>query len=170
MRVKRFRGVPTAAEVRSLAPSPPGVEGEVREIIDAVRAGGDAAVLALTERFDHAEVAPDALAVPEAEVEAAVGALEASVREALLLAIANVRAVARAQRTEAVEVELAQGQRIEVAEVPLRRVGAYVPGGRAPYPSTVVMCAVTARAAGVEQIAVCAPPGPGGRALSLIHI
>jgi len=168
VRVKRFRGVPTAAEVRSLAPSPPGVEGEVREIIDAVRAGGDAAVLALTERFDHAEVAPDALAVPEAEVEAAVGALEASVREALLLAIANVRAVARAQRTEAVEVELAQGQRIEVAEVPLRRVGAYVPGGRAPYPSTVVMCAVTARAAGVEQIAVCAPPGPGGRAHPVI--
>jgi histidinol dehydrogenase len=53
-------------------------------------------------------------------------------------------------------------------EVPVRRAGVDVPGGRAPYPSTVVMCAVTARVAGVEQIAVCAPPGPGGRAHPVI--
>jgi histidinol dehydrogenase len=57
---------------------------------------------------------------------------------------------------------------VEVAEVPVRRAGVYVPGGRAPYPSTVVMAAVTARVAGVEQIAVCAPPGPGGRAHPVI--
>ena len=48
------------------------------------------------------------------------------------------------------------------------RAGVYVPGGRAPYPSTVVMCAVTARVAGVREIAVCAPPGPGGRAHPVI--
>jgi histidinol dehydrogenase len=53
---------------------------------------------------------------------------------------------------------------VEVGELPVRRVAAYVPGGRAPYPSTVVMCATTARAAGVEELAVCAPPGPEGRA------
>jgi histidinol dehydrogenase len=63
-----------------------------------------------------------------------------------------------------VGVELEQGQRVDMAEVPLRRVGVYAPGGRAAYPSTVVMCAITARTAGVDEIAVCAPPGPGGRA------
>jgi len=59
-------------------------------------------------------------------------------------------------------VELPQGQRVEIVEVPVRRAAAYVPGGRAAYPSTVVMCAVSARAAGVEELAVCAPPGPDG--------
>ncbi|HYY06571.1 MAG TPA: histidinol dehydrogenase, partial [Candidatus Limnocylindria bacterium] len=65
-------------------------------------------------------------------------------------------------------LELPQGQRVELSEVPVRRAAAYVPGGRAPYPSSVVMCAVTARAAGVEELAVCSPPGPGGRAHPLI--
>jgi histidinol dehydrogenase len=65
-------------------------------------------------------------------------------------------------------VDLPEGQRVEVAEVPVRRAGVYVPGGQAPYPSTVVMGAITARAAGVQQIAVCAPPGPGGRAHPVI--
>ena len=57
---------------------------------------------------------------------------------------------------------------MEVVELPVRRAGVYVPGGRAPYPSTVVMGAVTARAAGVDEIAVCAPPGPGGEAHPVI--
>jgi histidinol dehydrogenase len=57
---------------------------------------------------------------------------------------------------------------VEVAEVPVARAGVYVPGGRAPYPSTVVMCAITAKVAGVGEIAVCAPPGPGGRAHPII--
>jgi histidinol dehydrogenase len=53
---------------------------------------------------------------------------------------------------------------VELDEVPVRRAAAYVPGGRAPYPSTVVMCAITAKVAGVDELAVCAPPGPEGRA------
>jgi histidinol dehydrogenase len=73
-----------------------------------------------------------------------------------------VRALAGAQLHEPVAVELDQGQRIEVAELPVRRAAIYVPGGRAPYPSTVVMGAVTARAAGVEKVVVCSPPGPDG--------
>ena len=73
-----------------------------------------------------------------------------------------------AQLREPVTIELEAGQRVEVAEVPVRRAGIYVPGGRAPYPSTVVMCAATARAAGVPEIAVCAPPGPEGRAHPVI--
>jgi histidinol dehydrogenase len=140
------------------------LEGAVRDILDEVRAGGDAAVIRFTERFDHAELGPEELRVDPRELEGSVGVLEREVRNGLRTAIANVRAVAEAQLRDPVAVDLPEGQRVEVAEVPVRRAGVYVPGGRAPYPSTVVMAAVTARVAGVRQVAVCAPPGPGGRA------
>jgi histidinol dehydrogenase len=142
---------------------------EVSEILAEVRGEGDAAVRRLTERFDHAELGPGDLRVDPAEVEASVGVLEPDVLRGLRTAIANVRGVVEAQlEREPVAVELPEGQRIEVAELPVRRVGLYVPGGRAPYPSTLVMLGVTARAAGVDEIAVCAPPGPGGRASPVI--
>jgi histidinol dehydrogenase len=144
------------------------LERAVRDILDEVRAGGDAAVIRLTERFDHAELGPEGLRVDPRELEGSVGILERDVLDGLRTAIANVRAVAQAQLREAVAVDLPEGQRVEVAEVPVRRAGIYVPGGRAPYPSSVVMAAVTARVAGVEQVAVCAPPGPGGRAHPVI--
>jgi len=137
---------------------------QVAEILADVRRRGDDAVLDYTERFDKAELAPEQLRVDARELEASVGVLEPAVLAGLRTAIANVRAVAQAQLREPVEVSLPQGQTVAVGEVPIGRVGIYVPGGRAPYPSTVVMCAVTARIAGVRQIAVCAPPGPGGRA------
>jgi histidinol dehydrogenase len=143
---------------------PPGRREEVARIIDAVRRGGDGAVIELTERFDHAELGPEQLRVESREVEASVGVLEPSLLQALRTSIANVRRVAEAQLREPVAVEGVQGQRIEVADVPIARAAVYVPGGRAPYVSTVVMGAVTARVAGVRQVAVCAPPGPGGRA------
>jgi histidinol dehydrogenase len=95
--------------------------------------------------------------------------LERDVLAGLRTAIANVKAVARAQvRDEPVTVELPEGHTVEVAEQPVRRAAVYVPGGRAPYPSTVVMGAVPARVAGVREIVVCAPPGPGGRAHPVI--
>jgi histidinol dehydrogenase len=141
---------------------------DVRAILEDVRSGGDEAVLRYTERFDHAELAPDELRVDARELEASVGLLEPAVLRGLRTAIANVRQVAKAQLGDPLSIELPEGQRVEVAELPVRRVGIYAPGGRAAYPSTVVMCAVPARAAGVDQIAVCAPPGPGGRAHPVI--
>jgi histidinol dehydrogenase len=150
----------TAADVRVLAEPPANLEADVRAILDAVRDGGDAAVREYTLRFDGA--APGELRVPPEQLEAAPGALEPEVLDALGVAIANVSAVADAQLHETVGVELPQGQRVEIVEVPVRRAAAYVPGGRAAYPSTVVMCAVSARVAGVEELAVCAPPGPDG--------
>ena len=146
----------------------PGLEDEVRAILEEVRLGGDAAVLSLTERFDKAELGPEQLQVDSRELEASLGVLEPQVLDGLRTAIANVRTLAKAQLSEPLSVEMEQGHAIEIGEVPVRRAGIYVPGGRAPYPSTVVMGAVTARAAGVEQIAVCAPPGPGGRAHPVI--
>jgi histidinol dehydrogenase len=142
----------------------PDLAAQVSEIIEEVRTGGDSAVLSLTERFDKAELGPEQLRVDPRELEASVGIVERDVLNGLRTAIANVRAVARAQLRDPVTVDLPEGQRVEVEEVPVRRAGVYVPGGRAPYPSTVVMGAVTARVAGVEQVVVCAPPGPGGRA------
>ena len=140
----------------------------VRAIVDEVRSGGDAAVLRLTERFDRAELRPDQLRVPPAEIEAAVSFLEPAVLQGVRTAIRNVRTVVDAQLHEAVSVALPEGQRVEVTEVPVARAGVYVPGGRAPYPSTLIMCAVTAAAAGVGEVAVCAPPGPGGDAHPVI--
>jgi histidinol dehydrogenase len=139
-------------------------EAAVREIVQAVRERGDDAVREFTERFDHAELGPGELLVPPAEIEAALGVLDADVLNALRRTIRNVRAVVQAQLADPVVAELPEGHRVEVLEAPVRRAGLYVPGGRAPYPSTVAMLAVTARVAGVDQIAVCAPPGPGGRA------
>jgi histidinol dehydrogenase len=163
MRISRQSSLGVArAEIRS------GVEDEVRSILDEVAADGDDAVLRLTERFDKAELGPEQLRVDARDLDAAVGVLEPDVVSGLRVAIANVRALVKAQDREPVEVELEQGQRIEVVEVPVRRAAIYVPAGRAPYPSTVVMGAVTARAAGVPEIAVCAPPGPGGRAHPVI--
>lgn len=164
MRIVRLPADASADAVRALVPSPREVEADVREIVDQVRAGGDEAVLTLTERFDRANVAPKRLAVSPREVEAALGVLEPAALRGLRVAIENVRRVASAQLAESAPVELPDGQRVELVDVPLRRAAAYVPGGRAPYPSTVVMCAITARVAGVDELAVCAPPGPGGRA------
>ena len=164
MRIHRFGPGARAGEIRALSPPRPEVEEEVRAIVDEVRRGGDAAVRRLTERFDRARVGPEEIAVPAAEIEAAVATLEAPVLAALRTAIANVRAVAVAGLAEPRVVSLPEGQRVELTDQPVRRVGAYVPGGRMPYPSTVVMCAITAQAAGVDEVAVCAPPGPEGRA------
>ena len=152
----------------SREPQSADVEQSVREILDAVAAGGDAAVLDFTERFDRAELGPEQLRVDSHELEASIGVLEPAVLDGLRTAIDNVRAVARAQLREPAAAELPQGHRVEIVEVPVRRAAIYVPGGEAPYPSTVVMGAVTARAAGVEEIVVCAPPGPGGRAHPVI--
>ena len=144
------------------------LEETVRAILDEVRREGDAAVSRLTARFDSAELGPNELRVDDRELEASVGVLEPAVLDGLRMAVANVKAVARAQLREPVSMSLDQGQLVEIAELPVRRAGVYAPGGRAGYPSSVLMCAATAWAAGVEEVAVCAPPGPGGRAHPVI--
>jgi histidinol dehydrogenase len=162
--VTHFGTGASGAEIRGLTPPARDVEPDVRAILEEVRAGGDAAVRRLTERFDRAEVGPEELAVGLSELDGSIGVVEPGVIDAMSTARENVREVARASLRPPVDVELRAGQLVELVEVPVRRAAAYVPGGRAPYPSTVIMCAVTARAAGVDELAVCAPPGPGGRA------
>jgi histidinol dehydrogenase len=141
---------------------------DVRQIIEEVRQDGDSAVLRLTKRFDGADLAPEELRVDPAEVDAAIGLLAPDVLDGLRTAISNVRRVVDAQIADPVTVDFDEGHRVEVVEVPVSRAGIYVPAGNAPYPSTVVMGAVTARAAGVDDVVVCAPPGPGGEANPVI--
>ncbi|MEA2195519.1 MAG: histidinol dehydrogenase, partial [Solirubrobacteraceae bacterium] len=143
---------------------PASVSDVVAEIVAAVRDGGDRALRELVARFDYGPPAPGAPGVggteslrlaPE-ELDAAL--LADDVRAGLEVAITNVALVADAAIGDDVEVMLPQGQRVVLREVPVRRAAIYVPGGRAPYPSTVVMGVVTARAAGVEEVAVLTPP------------
>jgi histidinol dehydrogenase len=146
-----------AAEVRAGVPSGTSVARDVREIITAVRAGGDAAVLELERRFGGGE---KPLRVDEDELAAALAALDAQVRAGLEVAIENVRAVAEAGVDPEAEVTLRQGHTVRLREIPATRAAIYVPAGRNPYPSTVVMGAVTARAAGVDEVLVATGDDP----------
>jgi histidinol dehydrogenase len=148
-----------AGRVRGLVPAPASVHDTVAEIIAAVREEGDAALDRYTRRFDTKRRKPPPLRVSADALSAALAALADDVRAGLQTAIANVAEVAAAGVGEAHEVNLPEGHTIVVRELPVRRAAVYVPGGRAPYPSTVVMGVVTARAAGVEAVAVCTPPG-----------
>jgi histidinol dehydrogenase len=161
--VQRLGGPAGAAgHVRSLVPDGASVAQDVREILDRVRREGDAAVLDYTRRFDPGEDEPPALLVSQEELDEAITRLPLELIAGLQVAIANVALVAGAGVREASTVELPQGQRVVLRELPVASAAVYVPGGRAPYPSSVVMGVVTARAAGVLDVAVCTPPGVGG--------
>jgi histidinol dehydrogenase len=172
MRLERLNGAEVArlggaaglaAHLRSLVPGPESVQEAVREIIEAVRTHGDEAVLEYTRRFDTSASEPRPLLVAAQELDDALKRLPLEVVAGLQVAIANVAQVAHAGTSEDVSVQLAQGQRVRLREVPVASAAVYVPGGRAPYPSTVVMGVVTARAAGVLSVAVCSPPGADGQ-------
>jgi histidinol dehydrogenase len=157
-----------AEELRALVPAGESVAEAVAEIIARVRASGDTALRYYTRRFDTGGTTPSALQVPEAELDTAAGRLDDDVREGLELAIANVTRVAEASLEPDRTVEFDDGHEVRLRETPVARGGIYVPGGRAPYPSTVVMGTVVARVAGVRQIAVCAPPGHDGEVNSVV--
>jgi histidinol dehydrogenase len=155
--VERLSGddpVAAAGAVRALVPAGASVASAVGAVLEAVREGGDRAVCDLEERF--AGVRPAALRVGAGDLEAALTALDPAVREALELARRNVDAVARRGLAGDRVVELPEGQRVTLREVPVRRAAVYAPAGQAPYPSSIVMGVATARAAGVAEVAVCA--------------
>jgi histidinol dehydrogenase len=150
-----------AAELRALVPGPESIQDDVAEIIARVRAGGDDVLRYFTRQFDTGGPQPAALQVPEAELDTALERLEPLVRDGLEHAIENVGRVAQAALHSDRAVQF-PGHEVILREAAVRRAGVYVPGGRAPYPSTVVMGTVSARVAGVQEVAVCAPPGPNG--------
>jgi len=163
MNVERFEvaagagaeGARVAAEaLRALTPAGVSVSGTVSEIVASVRTRGEQALLEYVERFDGVT---GPLRVSQEELDAALAQLDPAVRAGLELAIANVRAVAEAGLAQDTSVDLPEGQGVTIRDLPVRRAAIYTPGGRNPYPSTVVMGVVTARAAGVDEVVVCAP-------------
>jgi histidinol dehydrogenase len=165
MRARRFewRGAgETAAEIRAWAASAaPRID--VGPIEREVRDEGDAALLRLTARFDATERPPQSVAVDADAPARALDELDPALRASLQLAADNVRAVAEAQLgLEPRRVDLPQGHSVTVRELAVAAAGVYAPGGRAAYPSSVLMGAVPARAAGVERLVLATPPGPDG--------
>jgi len=137
-----------------------GAVSAVREIVDAVRMGGDAALARYTEQFDG--VSPMSWRVPPAEVAAAPEGIDPSLRAALEAAAESITEFHCGQVSKE-QIHSRRGVTIRSWDQPVGRAGCYAPGGRAAYPSTVLMTALPARAAGVEQVALCIPPDRGGR-------
>lgn len=159
-----------AAELADLLPRPQAPGHDVREVVagilERVRTEGDRAVLALTEELDG--VALESLRVEPAEVRAALDRVSPALRRALEVAHRRIFDF------HAFEAGLAgdgappgefvgEGVKVRLFPRPVRRAGCYAPGGRARYPSSVLMCAAPARVAGVAEVVLCVPPGPDGR-------
>jgi len=153
-----------AGRLRALAPALGEVTADVERIVEVVRSRGDAGLREVVERLG--EAVPESFRVDPEAVAAAPGLLEPEVREAMRVAGRNIEAVARAELESQVRpatAELPEGHRVEVRSEPVAAAGVYAPGGRAAYPSSVLMCCVPARAAGVARICVASPPGAAGR-------
>lgn len=151
-----------AQVLKALERSPAGADGEIHGQVDdillAVRQRGDAALLEFTERFDGVQLSAPELAVVAGEYEAAEMAVGAGTARALRYAAERIEAFHRHALPHSWWVEDANGSLLGQQVRPLERVGLYVPGGRAAYPSTVLMTAVPARVAGVAEIVLVSPP------------
>jgi len=157
-----LRGVP-ADSLSAAVPRPPAEASfpsvEVQAILEAVRDGGDAAVRRLTRTFDEVDL--DALRVPGEEIAAAPGAIAPELRGALELAFGRILAYHRHEPPPVTDFVL-DGVTVKHLVRPVGRAGLYAPGGRARYPSTVLMCAAPALVAGVDELVLCVPPGSDG--------
>lgn len=143
--------------------SAPEVRKAVTAILEDVRLRGDAALFEYTEKFDGVRLDGKTIRVPAAEVEAAALSLDPGLREALALAASRIEAFHRRQHRESWFYEEDGAGLMGQLVRPLARVGLYVPGGSAAYPSTVLMNGIPARVAGVEDLVICTPPGGDGR-------
>ncbi|WP_062202789.1 histidinol dehydrogenase [Aureimonas sp. AU12] len=146
------------------------VEATVKEILAAVRDEGDAAVRRYSLAFDKIE--PDAFEITAAERAEAVAALDPQTRADTEFAIANVRAFAKAQLATILplEIELRPGLHLGHRVIPIRRVGAYVPGGRYPLLSAPVMTIVPAKVAGCAEVVACLPPNAHPAMIAGCHL
>ncbi|MGQ4599887.1 histidinol dehydrogenase [Nocardia sp. R6R-6] len=151
---------PSVAELRAALPrggvDVDSVLHQVRPVVEAIRDEGVSAVLEFSERFDG--VIPATVRVPAAELDAALAQLDPAVRAALEESIARARKVHADQRRTDTTTEVVPGGTVTERWVPVERVGLYVPGGNAVYPSSVVMNVVPAQTAGVGSLVVASPP------------
>ena len=166
MKVIRHTDADYAAKLAEVtAPSSlfdPVIEQRTRDIVEAVRAGGDAALLEFTERFDGAKLSAEQLAVTQAEfMRAALGA-DDGLREAVALAHKNILAYSKRCLRKNWKSRNTQGAMVGEKFDPFQRVGVYIPGGMAPLVSTALMTVTLAKAAGCPEIVVCTPPDKTG--------
>lgn len=145
----------TALTARNIPADDPQVTEAVERIVAGVREGGDKALRDYARQFDGAEI--DSLLVTDEEIAEAIARVPAEVARAIDSAAANISAFHRAQLPAPVKVETAPGVRCMQRAVPIQRVGLYIPGGRAPLFSTVLMLAIPARLAGCPEVIMCTP-------------
>jgi histidinol dehydrogenase len=143
------------------AATEPAVTDTVREIIARVRRDGDAAVVDLTNHFDRVNLGVADLRITPEEIAEASASVPADLRGALALAASRIEAFHRAQMPKNLEITDQAGATMGLRWGPLDAVGIYVPGGKASYPSSVLMNAIPARVAGVSRIAMCVPAPDG---------
>lgn len=146
------------------------LEPAVREIIEQVRTKGDAGVLAATKKFDQADLSATGLEVTAEEIEDAYAKVSPELLESLRLARDNVRDFHARQHFQTWFQPGKDGEITGQIYRPLERVGIYVPGGTAAYPSSVLMNALPAKVAGVEEIVMVTPPRPDGSVLPLVLV
>ena len=133
----------------------------VNTVLQDVKTRGDEAVKEYEEKFDHARLTD--LAVSQDEMDEAESLVSAELKEALILAHANIERFHAAQEFQSIKVETAPGVTCWQKSVPIEKVGLYIPGGTAPLFSTVLMLATPAKLAGCEEIVLCTPPNKGGK-------
>ncbi len=133
----------------------------VSAVLQDVKTRGDEAVKEYEEKFDHARLTD--LAVSQDEMDGAERLVSAELKEALILAHANIERFHAAQEFQSIKVETAPGVTCWQKSVPIEKVGLYIPGGTAPLFSTVLMLATPAKLAGCEEIVLCTPPNKGGK-------
>lgn len=135
----------------------------VNEIVGTVKKDGDAAVFEYTKKFDGADITPENVIVSDAEIKEAYAVVSADVLEVIRKAIVNIRTYHEKQKQYSWFDSQPNGTILGQKVTPLTRVGVYVPGGKAAYPSSVLMNILPAKVAGVEQIVMVTPPGKDGK-------
>ncbi len=133
----------------------------VRDILEQVRVGGDAAAAALCSRLDRADVKPETLRVSAEQLRSAHTAMDRSFLELMRAASSNIREYQAHIRVQAPAPLVRGGRRLGVRYTPIDRIAVYVPGGQALYPSTVLMTVIPAQVAGVREIVMISPPTGG---------
>jgi histidinol dehydrogenase len=146
---------------RSAVPDP-GVRQAAADIVDDIRTGGDVALLAANARYGGGSADGEVLVAP-ATLDRALASLDPAVRTALESAATNIRKAHASQRPVDETIETVPGVRIDRRWAPLRRIGVYVPGGRAAYPSSLLMGVIPAQVAGVHEIVVTSPADEDGK-------
>ena len=145
------------------------IETSVRATLEYVRTKGDDALLNLESKYDGVTFSSaEALRVSEKEIEEAAASVPQELKDAIAQAYSNIKKFHEAQLPEIVRIETLPGVTCVQKAVPIRRVGLYVPGGRAPLFSTVLMLAIPAQVAGCQEIVLCTPPGKDGKASGAI--